>query len=81
MKTPYLDDAIKRHEEALKINMLSDGGKEALIEFKAIKQYLLIQDVPKRNEQLKSIYGNALTALNDTFKKVGKIKPTLKDRL
>jgi|SRR5690554_1352057 len=45
METPYLDDAIKRHEKALEINMLSDGGKKALIEFKAIKKALRRHDV------------------------------------
>lgn len=45
METPYLDDAIRRHEKALSMNMLSDGGKEALNEFKAIKQALRIHDV------------------------------------
>ena len=44
MKTPYLDSAIKLHEKALKLNMLSDGGKEALNEFKLIKEILLIHN-------------------------------------
>lgn len=48
METPYLDDAIRRHEKALSINMLSDGGKEALNEFKAIKQALRTHDVSSR---------------------------------
>jgi hypothetical protein len=52
METPYLDAAIKRHEKALEINMLSDGGKEALNEFKAIKQALRIHGIVGRSEQL-----------------------------
>jgi hypothetical protein len=40
MNTPYLDAAIKLHEKANDINMASDGAKEALLEFKAIKEAL-----------------------------------------
>ena len=40
MNTPYLDAAIKMHEKANDKNLVPFGAKEALEEFKAIKEAL-----------------------------------------
>ena len=48
---------------------------------KQIRKKCAIPVVVWRSEQLKPIEGDALTALNDAFKKAGKLKPTLKNRL
>jgi hypothetical protein len=52
METPYLYAAIRLHEGALRCNMLSDGGKKALKEFKAIKKALTNQEEDKNETTL-----------------------------
>ena len=74
MKTPYLDDAIKRHEKALEMNMLSDGGKEALDEFKAIKKAILLFSAEKElsDNPFNSWHKNIVKTMEEDIEKLKK---------
>ena len=69
METPYLDYAIRMHEQAIKMGMASDGAIEALKEFKAIKLEL---NKVKNNVALGDVSGakrKVCPVCKKTFKK------------